>query len=108
MSQPPGMTRQRVVAFVESQPDRQVCIACIGRALGVPHKAVHTAMLKIEAIGRISRAYARCTLCGKTRIGVTAFSGLWKNAPPNGATSARSGAIFEDASTSVDDDGDSE
>ena len=70
----PGTTRERVIGFLEHNPDRHLCVACIARALGVPHKAVHTATLKIEAGGRASRSYRRCASCGKIRLGITVFS----------------------------------
>ncbi len=69
-----------MIAFLETHRDRHVCVACLAKALGVPHKAVHTAMLKIESNGAI-RSYRRCAMCGKIRIGATAYSERFAEPP---------------------------
>lgn len=60
--------REKVVALLVSQPDREVCVSCIARALDVPHKSAHEATLKLEASAEFQRRYATCAVCGKTRI----------------------------------------
>ena len=67
--------RERVVALLASQPDRELCVSCIARALGVMHKSAHEATLKLEASAAFNRRYAICAVCGKTRIVVGKVSG---------------------------------
>jgi hypothetical protein len=60
--------RERVVALLESRPDREICVSCIARALGALHKSAHEATLKLEASAAFQRRYGVCSVCGKTRL----------------------------------------
>jgi hypothetical protein len=69
------MTRlkERVIELLHSRAGEDVCVGCIARALGVPHKSAHEAMLKLEAQSGFRRRYGRCVACDKTRI-VTGYT----------------------------------
>lgn len=60
--------RERVVALLASQPDREMCVSCIARALGALHKSAHEATLKLEAAAAFQRRFGVCAVCGKTRL----------------------------------------
>ena len=69
-----GNVREKVLALLASQPDRELCVSCLARALGVMHKSAHEATLKLEASAAFQRRYAACAVCGKTRIVVGKLS----------------------------------
>lgn len=48
------------------RPGQPICAGCAARVLGVASKAVHEAMVKLEARPRMRRGYGVCDTCGKT------------------------------------------
>ena len=66
--------RERVVVLLASQPNRELCVSCIARALGTLARSAHEATLKLEASAAFQRRYGVCAVCGKTRIVVGKLS----------------------------------
>lgn len=60
--------RDRLVAFLASQPGRAVCAACLGRALDIPEKRAHESSVRLEADPRLARRHGECSACAKPRI----------------------------------------
>lgn len=63
-----GRIRERVVAWLLTESRRSHCARCLGTALNLAHKAVHEAILTLEADPRFARHYGQCAACKKTRI----------------------------------------
>jgi hypothetical protein len=63
--------RDRVVEALQARPGESLCVGCIAKTLGTTHKSAHEATLKLEARPGFTRAYASCSICGKTRIVTT-------------------------------------
>jgi hypothetical protein len=84
VTSPRGTTlRDRITALLRARAGKEICSACIARALGVRHKSAHQAALKLEASASFRRQYGWCSECGKTRLVASAL------APATGPSSTR-------------------
>jgi hypothetical protein len=66
--------RDRITTLLRRETGKELCSACIARALDVRHKSAHQAALKLEASAAFRRQYGRCSGCGKTRLVAAATS----------------------------------
>jgi hypothetical protein len=60
--------RERVLAILNNGTGQPLCARCLSGRVEAPHKVVHEAGLKIEAMADYLRAYGTCAECGKMRV----------------------------------------
>jgi hypothetical protein len=73
---------RRVSTLLVFRPGQPICAGSAARVLGVASKAVHEAMVKLEARPRMRRGYGVCDTCGKTRLVTVAVRLAPEPSPP--------------------------